>query len=356
MTRTLGSALLASLVVWQFPAAGSASSGRGAGGQQLVERQAYLMGTSVRLVAYDARREAGLNRLEGALRALEDTEQELSTWRADSDISVLNRTPVGTPWRASARLCRMFTDVLEWQQASGGAFDPAVGVLVGVWNIHEGGRIPSPSEVAFALGHAGSRWLDFDPLACTLTRRTEVTIDVGAFGKGEALDRAAVVLGDGAWMIDLGGQVSVNGRLPDGQSWTVEIADPVDRQRAVATLQLQSGSLSTSGGSERDMRVEGRRVGHILDPRTGLPASFNGSVSVWHQSGLVADMLSTALYVMGPDQGVRWATAQGVEAAFLIPDNGGVRIVGTPAFTRRLQPARAATAGAATFRESNEPE
>jgi thiamine biosynthesis lipoprotein len=88
-------------------------------------------------------------------------------------------------------------------------------------------------------------------------------------------------------------------------------------------LTLTSGSLSTSSGSERDRWVRGTRVGHILDPHTGSPAPFRGSVSVWHESALVADVLSTALYVMGPRKGLSWAEARGIAAVFAMPRADG---------------------------------
>ena len=95
---------------------------------------------------------------------------------------------------------------------------------------------------------------------------------------------------------------------------------------------MATGSLSTSAGSERDLVVNGERVGHIFDPRTGRPATFNGSVTVWHERGLAADALSTALYVMGPEEGLRWARRQGIAACYLIPERGTLRVETTRAF------------------------
>jgi thiamine biosynthesis lipoprotein len=97
---------------------------------------------------------------------------------------------------------------------------------------------------------------------------------------------------------------------------------------------MTSGSLSTSAGSERDLAVNSTRVGHIVDPRTGHPATFDGSVTVWHERGLAADILSTALYVMGPEAGLRWAAARGIAACYLIPDGASVRMESTAAFSR----------------------
>jgi thiamine biosynthesis lipoprotein len=143
------------------------------------------------------------------------------------------------------------------------------------------------------------------------------------------------VLGDFPWMIDLGGQISVGGPSPQGGSWPIAIAHPRARDIPVMHVRLTSGSLSTSAGSERDLDVAGVRIAHHLDPRTGRPAEFDGSVTVWHQRGLVADMLSTALYVMGP-AGLRWAEERGLAACYLTPDGENVRMEATTAFRRLL--------------------
>ena len=297
-----------------------------------VSRDVFLMGTRARLSTYAETREGGLATLESALEVLEDTEEELSTWRQSSQISALNRHPVGEPWTAPPRLCRMFVDVWEWHRATDGAFDPAIGQLLAAWDIHGEGVVPAQEAGPKSLASSGMALLAFDQSRCTLTRRADVAIDVGAFGKGEALDRAAAVLGDDPWMIDIGGQMTVGGRAPQAGSWPIGVADPRQRDRPVLQVEMARGSLSTSGGSERDLVVNGVRVGHVLDPQTGRPAAFEGSVTVWHERGMVADVLSTALYVMGPEAGLQWAEARGIAACYLIPERGTLRVETTRAF------------------------
>ena len=124
---------------------------------------------------------------------------------------------------------------------------------------------------------------------------------------------------------------------PDG-AWRIAIAHPHDRTRAALEVRLTTGSLSTSGGSERDLVVGGARVAHHLDPRTGRPAAFDGSVTVWHERAIVADMLSTALYVMGPDDGLRWAEDRDLAACYLIEENGRLRLLATNAFAALIAP------------------
>lgn len=297
-----------------------------------VFRDVYLMGTRAQLSTYETTRDAGLATLESALAVLEETESELSTWRESSDISALNRHPVGEPWISTPRLCRMFADVWEWHRATDGAFDPAIGRLLAAWDIHGEGAIPTPETHTQALASSGMALLAFDRDRCALTRRADIAIDVGAFGKGEALDRAAAALGESPWMIDLGGQVSVGGLPPPEGEWSITIADPRWRDRRALHVGMTSGSLSTSAGSERDLVVNGVRIAHHLDPRTGLPATFNGSVTVWHERALAADALSTALYVMGPEAGLRWADARGIAACYLIPEGRTLRVETTRAF------------------------
>ena len=302
---------------------------------ELVTRDAYLMGTRAHLAAYADRRTEGVAALDLALRVLERTERELSTWRHDSEISTLNRHPPGQAWQAPPSTCRVLDNVFAWRHKTNGTFDPGIGRLIEAWNIHGDGRVPSPAELGEAVDRSGLSLMSFDRERCTVTRRGDATIDVGAFGKGEALDRVDAALGAGAWLVDLGGQVTVGGPRPDGSDWTVDVAHPAVRHRAQLQVRMREGSLSTSGGSERDLVVNGARIAHHLDPRTGRPATYTGSVTVWHRSGLAADVLTTALYVMGLEEGLQWAEARGIAAVFLVLNGDQVKAVPTAAWRAR---------------------
>ena len=157
------------------------------------ERQVYLMGTraSLAVTAHSrARATRALNRL---VVTVEATDRDLSTWRPGSLISVLNRQPVGDPWAAPSWLCELVTELATWSHHTGRAFDPTVG-----------------SPVTFA----GLRHLVVEASPCTITRLADVSLDVGAFGKGFALDRVAAL--DEPGLINLGGQVAAFGPPPDG--------------------------------------------------------------------------------------------------------------------------------------------
>ena len=303
-----------------------------------VERTVFLMGTLARFVAEASDRDTGLERLERMVRVVEATEAELSTWRGDSVLSRLNRQAIGAPRPVPEATCDLFDRLAAWHVATGGTFDPAVGRLVDAWGLRGSG--PPPGGASPAAATAGFHHVEIDRARCTVVRRAAVTLDAGAFGKGEALDRVrqAEPGVEGAWLVDFGGQVAVSGPGADGP-WLVDIAHPERRAEPAARLRLHAGSIATSGPSERDLRLDdGGRIGHILDPRSGRPVVRSASVTVWHRQAFVADVLSTALYVMGVEVGLAWAGERGLAAMYLVPGgaSGGLGRRATPAFEERF--------------------
>ena len=307
----------------------------------IVERTVYLMGTRARLVLLATDRAAGLRRLEAMVESLEQTEAELSTWRTDSALSAVNRQPVGEPLRLPLPVCALWGELTAWHRATNGAFDPALGALSEAWGLREAGRRPSPGELAAARAVTGLTHFRFEASTCRVTRLVDVTLDAGAFGKGEALRRLLLLPGGGGfWMVDLGGQIVVSGAPPAG-AWPVAIAHPVRRAEIAMEVAVDGGSLATSGASERSYEIEGGMVAHIVDPQTGRPLHRSESVTVWHEDALTADILSTALYVMGPEAGLRYADEHGFAALFLAPPGDAsaesVMLRASQAFRRRFQ-------------------
>ena len=285
----------------------------------VVERTVYLMGTRATLVVYATDRAAALWQLEQLVRSLERTEADLSTWRSDSVLSAVNGQPVGEPLELPAAVCALWGKLMGWYRATNGAFDPAVGALSEAWGLREAGRRPSPGELAAARAATGLTHVRFESTACRVTRLVDVTLDAGGFGKGEALFRLLrQPPGTGVWMVNLGGQIAVSGAPPAG-AWPVAIAHPVRRAEVGLEIALADGSLATSGASERSYDVEGDTVAHIVDPRTGQSVHRPESVTVWHEDPLAADILSTALYVMGLEAGLRYADEHRLAAMFLAP-------------------------------------
>jgi thiamine biosynthesis lipoprotein len=213
-------------------------------------------------------------------------ERMISTWRADSELST---------GRYSPELVDLIRVAEQWRDKTGGAFEPRIRPLIDAWRTRGEGAVPDRATIATALD---------------AIRSGKAPIEEGAFGKGYALDRMLTKIGGDA-VINFGGQIAARG------SAQVTIADPHDRARVLVALTIHDASLSTSSGGEKTFVVKGRRFTHIIDPRTGEALPPRGSVSVIASSATEADILSTALYVMGRDDGLRWANAHAVAALFI---------------------------------------
>ncbi len=283
--------------------------GAGAVSGAEVDRTVLAMGTSlrVRVEGADAARLAAAT--ESALQEVARIETACSTWRADSAWSRLNRaegaaTPLDSEW------LRLLASMKAWSLRTEGAFDPALMPLMEAWDIRGRGRQPGPAELRVVMRATGAAHLRLDQAAGTARfDHPHAGLEEGGFLKGYALDLAAMKLkeaGTTAGLLDFGGQLLALGTAQ------AALADPDHRQTPRVAVRLVDASLSTSGTSER-----GR---HILDPRSGRPCPAWGSVSVVSASALEADLLSTALYVMGPVRGLAWAEAHELSACFLLND------------------------------------
>jgi thiamine biosynthesis lipoprotein len=279
-----------------------------------VERSVFLMGTRLDLVVEGVTREAAMAASEVALEALENAEARLSTWRDGSELAALNRSPVGSEHRVSPALWRELAGAVECSERTGGAFDPSVGPLLEVWGVRDGGRRPLPAELERARAAVGLGALELRPGGVAVRRRPELRLEEGGFGKGAGLDRAVERIGATPGVtrayLDLGGQVAVwASPASDPMPVEITVADPARRTEPVLAIEVAGGSVSTTGNSERGLLVDGQRVSHVLDPRTGLPARDIGSVTVWAATAFEADCLSTGLYVLGVEGISRWAAA-----------------------------------------------
>jgi thiamine biosynthesis lipoprotein len=295
-----------------------------------VTRHLAVMGTSFVLTVSSASRETALVASEAGVREVERIETLLSTWRDDTPLSRLNAAAPGVATPVSAELFGVLKNVFEWEEKTGGTFNPAVLPLVTAWGLRTGGRVPDAATLARAREASRPGLFTLEESSLQVTRRTaEAGIDEGAWGKGWALDKAAAAMraaGATSGVLDLGGQV-----LAFGEETITDAADPRDRALSVGRLRLQGASASTSGNSERGVTVNGRRIGHLLDPHTGNPAPDFGSVTVVAFSGLTADVLSTAFFVLGPEKGLalsEWLRVSGVahEALFFLEGEKGCRL------------------------------
>ena len=252
---------------------------------------------------------AEINRLEALLSVTRET-------------SVLSQLNAAGSAKLSADTASLLAQALALSERTGGTFDPTVYPLVEAWGFpSKEYRVPDQTELDSLLSCVGTEHVRFDGVTVTLDAGTR--LDLGGIAKGYAAQCCAELLkgkGVEAAILSLGGNVQTVGSKPDGSAWVVGIADPSDPSQAIAVLTFEgSMALVTSGTYQRYFEENGVIYHHILDPQTGLPADSGLlSVTVLAQDGTLADGLSTALFVMGLEEGSRfWRESNDFEAVFL---------------------------------------
>ena len=268
------------------------------------------MGSTLTLAAWTADEPAAKAGFDEVFAEFMRLEKLMSTWIADSDVSRVNREAGMRPVPASAEVREVLKTARQMSEWTGGKFDVTFGALSGLWKFDhdQDNVIPDMRDVRKRLPLIDYRAIQIDDAAGTVfLARKGVAMHLGGIGKGYAIDRAAAILrlrGLRDFMVQSGGDIYVAG-LKDGRPWRLAIQDPRGpANRTFAELDLTDGTFSTSGDYERYFLKNGRRYHHILDPATGEPARGTRSVTIVSNLAVLADGLSTGVFLMGPDAGM----------------------------------------------------
>lgn len=270
-----------------------------------------------------------------ALETVHALEDQMTVYREHSELSQLNRRAALSPVQVEPALFELLQTACRIARETGGSFDPTSGPLVALWRqCRAAGRIPTGEEIAAALQVTGVEHVEFDAATSSVRyRKAGVELNLGGIGKGYALDRIGETLaqsGVSDWLVH-GGHSSLLARGDHGGrgGWPVGIRNPLFPTERLATIVLRDCALSSSGSGVQSFRYEGRRYGHILDPRTGVCADELLSVTVLAPTAAEADALSTAFFVMGVENALRYCDNWTHIGALLIPP---------PRRGRRLEP------------------
>ena len=310
----------------------------GLGREVTASSSEFIFGTYVKVTVTGRGAAAAAER---AIQRMKEIDRLFDPGEAGSDIARLSAA-AGLPGdvTVSSDTLALLAKANEAYRLSGGAFDPTVGPLVSLWGFGpqdpavagtpaDTQRTEPPDaagiQAARALvGWSSVRWDDARSTAALL--RPGMALNSGGLGKGYAIDEAvAVLLGAGVKraVIDAGGELYLLGEKPGGQVWRIGVRHP--RQNGhLGVLELGPDvAVATSGDYQRFFDYEGRRFHHLIDPATGWPATGCRSVTVVARTSVEADYLSTALFVLGPEEGLRLAeTLPGVQAVFVNAQGG----------------------------------
>lgn len=272
------------------------------------------MGTEVHFVSYvtpkldqDAIREA----MKKAHAEIVRIENLMTSWRDTSEIGQIN-LGAGRPVKVSDETIEVLKKSRWAGDISEGVFDITFHALGDLWKFGDAAeqnpKLPDPETIRARKKLVDYRKVKIDAEAHTVTLPAKMKIDLGGIAKGYAVDAAAAVLraaGLTDFLAQAGGDLYGAGRKPDGSPWVSGIQDPRGpRGDFFATIELTNHAFSTAGDYARFFFVDGKRYHHIIDPRTGYPATACRSVTVWAGDAFTADAVDDAVFILGPEKGL----------------------------------------------------
>jgi thiamine biosynthesis lipoprotein len=271
---------------------------------------------------------AGVEAAEDALDDIDRLESQLTVYREDSEVSRLNRRAAAEEVPVEDGLFDLLSLAARLSRDTGGTFDVSVGALVKAWGFYRRrAALPSPGERSEVMNRIGMKFVALDPERRTVRfRRPGLEINLGSIGKGYALDRVADLLrvkwGLASALLHGGhSSVSALGTPPgDALGWAVRIRHPWQPERVLAVVRLRDRGLGTSAATFQHLEYNGRKLGHILDPRTGWPAEGMASATVLAPTAAEADGLATAFFILGLDRARDYCETHPGISAVLLPE------------------------------------
>ena len=307
-----------------------------------VQRQFWAMDTVMSITAYgkDAK-----NAVTAAVSRVNQLEGLLSRTRTGSEVSALYRNaPNAVP--VSEDTLRILRLAQDWHQKTSGAFDVTIAPVTTAWGFGGSGeyQVPSPEKLEQLLPLVDGSSVLLTKTTAALPKKG-MEIDLGGIAKGYAGAQAEQILrehGIEHALLDLGRNITVIGTKPDGKPWRIAVQDPADPNGAVGILSLQDCSAVTSGGYQRYFEQDGVVYHHIIDPRTGYPANSGLlSATVVCANSALADLLSTAVFVLGEQTALDLWRSEGRFELVLVTEDG--RVVVTAGLSDFFEPSETAS-------------
>ena len=297
-------------------------------------RQLFAMDTVMSFTAYGKNSEQAV---DAAVKEVQRLDELLSTGNPDSEVSAINTKGSGT---LSDDTKTILTEATEIYRETDGLFDVTIYPLMQLWGFPtQEYHVPTESELQKALAKVDASQIVIEGDQVTLG--TGQQMDLGGIAKGYTSARIMEIYreyGITSGMVSLGGNVQTLGTRPDGKDWNIGIQNPDGQQGSLlAALPVENKAVITSGGYERYFEEDGNTYIHILNPKTGYPADSGlVSVSIISENGMLADALSTSLYLMGEEKAAEYWRTHADAFDMILEDKDGTLYV-TEGLSQEIQ-------------------
>jgi thiamine biosynthesis lipoprotein len=268
-----------------------------------------LMGSTFEITVVDDDAIRANKHIDAAVAEIKRIERLISSWDMALQTSEINKNAGAKAVRVKKELFQLIERAKSISKLTDGAFDISYASMDRIWKFDESmGQMPSDKEIKLSVAKVGAKSIELDAKNNTVfLKKKGMKIGFGAIGKGYAADKAKTLLqerGVSAGIINASGDMNAWGSQPDGTPWRVAIRNPMNKNKVFALMPLQNKAVVTSGNYEKFVRFNGVRYAHIIDPRTGYPATELISVTVFAPKAEFADALATAVFVMGKEAGI----------------------------------------------------
>lgn len=298
-------------------------------GQIVHKRKMSMLGSpfEVTVVAKDTVQ--GNEYIDLAVLEVKRIENLISDWIPTTEISQVNQNAGIKPVKVSDEVFELVERANKISKVTDGAFDISYASMDKIWKFDGSMKeMPTPEAIKKSVERIGYQKIIMDKVNKTIFLKDKgMKLGLGGIGQGYIADKAKDLLkskGCVSGIINVSGDISTWGKQPDGSLWTVGLVNPLNKNKVFATFPLEDSAVETSGNYEKYVTFNGKRYSHIIDPRTGYPASGVVSVSVFAKTTEVADALATGIFVMGTEVGLNLVNQMKGIGCIIVDEKGNI--------------------------------
>lgn len=300
-------------------------------GQQIFKKKQSLLGSpfEITVVAKDSVQGNLFSDL--AIAEVKRIENLISDWIPTSQISKVNQNAGISPVKVDKEVFDLVERATKISKLTSGAFDISYASMDRIWKFDGSMKeMPTPEEIRKSVEKVGYQNIILNPKDTTIFLKNKgMKLGLGGIGQGYIADKIKVLLqekGCSSGLVNVSGDINTWGKQPNGNLWTVGIVNPMNKNKVFATFPLDDSAVETSGSYEKYVTFNGKRYSHIIDPRTGYPATGIISVSVFAKQTELADALATGIFVMGVEVGLDLVNQLKGIGCIIVDDKGGIHV------------------------------
>ena len=300
-------------------------------GQQVFKKKQSLLGSPFEITVVASDSILGNQYTDMAIAEVKRIENLISDWIPTSQISKVNQNAGIVPVQVDKEVYDLVERAIAISKLTSGAFDISYASMDRIWKFDGSMKeMPTPEAIKKSVEKVGYQNIILNPQNTSIFLKNKgMKLGLGGIGQGYIADKIKALLqvkGCKSGLVNVSGDINTWGTQPDGKSWTVGIVNPMNKNKVFATFPLEDSAVETSGSYEKFVTFNGKRYSHIIDPRTGYPASGIISVSVFAKQTELADALATGIFVLGIDVGLDLINQLNGIGCIIVDDKGNIHV------------------------------